>query len=129
MENAINPHIGLLSWEELRRNFGARTHAPIRTGNPIADDVLTRVVYWRGGPQNLQKLVGKFINCAAEKRWNETQFSIYELNLLKWYVGQWIAGMWEQPLRWDEKLDDIKTAEGLSVFILKECLPHRIDPL
>jgi hypothetical protein len=123
-----DPRKSLLSWEELRDCFIIKSRLQIRTGSPIVDDVLTRVVHWTRGPEELKFIIKKFVKTASDNSWHTIAFSIFDINFLKWYVGQWLAGMADQPIRWDEKLDNITTAKELAHFIVKECLPLSIDP-
>jgi hypothetical protein len=118
----------LLKWDDLRLIFIVRSTKKIKTGNPIADDVLTRIFHWTTGPLELKLVVLKFLYAISKGFPSDMPFTILEMNLLKFYIGQWISGMADQPLRWDERLDKITTPKELFNFLVW-IQEYGIDPL
>jgi hypothetical protein len=118
----------LLKWEQLHLCLDAKILRQPKTGDPVKDDILSRVVHWSYGPENFKNVVRKFIKASQRNFPLSLPFSILELNILKWYVGQWVGAMPEQPYHWDEKLDEVKNARELLIFYGTVCKPKNIEP-
>lgn len=84
--------------------------------------VETIPLYWMHETSGkMQALIRKFLN--------GIQLSENELEIMRWYIFQWVDAMPIKPKDFSKSLLDSMTQEHLNEYICKVLLPLGIDPL